>query len=131
MKIFVFGNAILQEDSQPVNMMPALKKKYPTIEFVHSDPTDEWWNGQESPLIIDTVMGLRSVKVFSSLDSFEDPNVRITPHDYDLFVDLSFLLKLKKIHSFMLIGLPQQGDYSKIFEEICTSIDSIVVQSSV
>lgn len=108
-----------------------LKKRLTSLEFIQADPTDEWWEGQSNPLILDTVVGLQSVSVFTSLNSFENPKFRITPHDYDLFMDLAFLLKLKKIHSFTLIGVPQQGNQNELVEKIVSEIETISARSSV
>jgi len=113
----------------PIELLPHLQKKFPTITFIPADPTDEWWEGQPDPIILDTVVGLKSVKQFSSLHAFEDPKVRITPHDYDLFMDLSFLIKLKKINSFTLIGVPQQGNTDVLLKEITEKIEAISAQS--
>lgn len=129
MKIFVFGNTIVEADAKPIELLPQLQKKFPTITFIPADPTDQWWEGQNAPIILDTVVGLKSVKEFSSLHSFADPNVRITPHDYDLFMDLSFLIKLKKINSFTLIGVPQQGDTEVLLKDIIEKIEVISAQS--
>ena len=128
MNIFVFGNSIVAEDSKPVELLFHLQDHFPTMTFIHADPTDEWWEGQNNPIILDTVVGLKRVTLFSSLDSFEDPNMRITPHDYDLFMDLAFLLKLKKINSFTLIGLPERGDNIIILKEIIAAIEAISAQ---
>ncbi|PIZ64148.1 hypothetical protein COY16_00095 [Candidatus Roizmanbacteria bacterium CG_4_10_14_0_2_um_filter_39_13] len=129
MNIFVFGNSIVAEDSKPVELLFHLQDHFPTMTFIHADPTDEWWEGQNNPIILDTVVGLKQVTLFSSLNSFEDPNVRITPHDYDLFMDLAFLLKLKKIKSFTLIGVPQRGNKKMLLKEIIEKIEAISTQS--
>ncbi len=129
MKIFVFGNTIVEGDAMPIELLPQLQKRFPTITFIPADPTDQWWEGQPDPIILDTVVGLKSVKEFSSLHSFQDPKIRITPHDYDLFMDLSFLIKLKKINSFTLIGVPQQGNMDVLLKEIIEKIEVISAQS--
>lgn len=129
MKIFVFGNSIVDGDAKPVELLPQLEKRFPTITFIHADPTDQWWEGQKNPIIMDTVSGLEHVRVFTSLDSFEDPKVRITPHDYDLFMDIAFLIKLKKIDEFQIIGVPQQGNTEVLLKDIVKKIEVISAQS--
>lgn len=92
------------------DIVPHLQKSFPDVVFRHTDPTEQWWQGEQSPFLLDTVVGLDKVKVFTSIDVFENLEKRITPHDYDLLMDLAFLIKLKKIISFTLIGLPEKGD---------------------
>lgn len=129
--VFVFGNIILKQDAQAIRLLPDLWARYKDFEFIHADPTDSWWEGSKRPIIIDTVAGLHIVKQFSSIDSFEEPKARITPHDYDLFMDLGFLLKLKKISSFIIIGIPEKGAKNHILKEIGSILKSIPVESSV
>lgn len=122
MKIFYFGNFVVPEDSLVIKLIPMLKKSFSEIQFIHSDPTDEWWCAEEIPVIIDSVAILKKVTLFKDLSSFDRPNFRITPHDYDLFMDLSLLIKLKKIKSFEIIGVPNIGNIVELFSDVCDLI---------
>ena len=109
MKIFVFGNPIVKQDSLPIKYLPRLKESFPDIEFILADPTESWTRNEQSIIIIDTVIGLDNAALFESLDSFEKQGKQITPHDYDLYTDLKLLKKLGKIKQVMIIGIPANG----------------------
>src|SRR3989339_121351 len=106
MTIYIFGNPILKQDSLPIELLPKLKRRFPQINFVTKDPTENWTDDAKEVTIIDTVAGISKVTVFHSLEVFQQNNPRIGPHDYDVYLDLSLLLKLKKIKSITIIGLP-------------------------
>ncbi len=125
MTIYYFGNPLLSCDSMAPKIMDILKKQHTAITFHHTDPTEQWWQGERNPILIDTVVGLDTVHLFHSLDSFEDMPRRITPHDYDLLMDLSLLLKIKKIISFTLIGLPEKGNIAKIIQQVSALITQL------
>ena len=105
MIVYVFGNPVVPEDSQAVNFLPYLKTKFPKINFVHADPTGNWWEGDKNLIIIDTVEGIDDVIVFTSLEKIE-PTQSLTVHDYDLYMDLKLMKKLRKITTFKIIGVP-------------------------
>ena len=98
--------------------MSNLQKLFPHVRFIHVDPTDNWVEDVKKPIIIDTVEGLDKPYLFISLSSFEMNNFRITPHDYDLYLDLALMIKLKKIQGFSVIGVPQKPLSTKIVSEI-------------
>ena len=118
MTIYYFGNPLFSLDSMAPKVVETLKEQHADISFCHTDPTEQWWQGERNPILIDTVVGLDTVHLFRSLESFEDMPRRITPHDYDLLMDLSLLLKIKKIESFALIGLPEKGNITKIIQQV-------------
>ena|SRR3989344_8015463 len=105
MNIYVFGNKLIPEDSQVVTIIPSLEKKFPHISFIHADPTGNWWRGDRNFTIIDTVLGINSVTIFTSLEKIEATK-SITVHDYDLYMDIQLMKKLKKIDTFTIIGVP-------------------------
>lgn len=105
MNIYIFGNTIVPEDAGAVKMLPKLQKQFPDISFIHSDPTGNWWKGDTALTIIDTVQGIHKVTVFTSLELIEETQ-SLTVHDYDLYMDLKLMMKLGKIKSFQIIGVP-------------------------
>src|SRR3990167_195549 len=105
MIVYVFGNPVVPEDSQAVKFLPYLKTKFPKINFVHADPTGNWWEGDKNLIIIDTVAGIDKVTEFASLEKIQATQ-SLTVHDYDLYMDLKLMKKLGKIESFKIIGIP-------------------------
>lgn len=123
--IFISGNPILSSDNLPLKILPHLKKNYPTIRFVLFDPTEQINCQKKQDLIlIDTVFGINKVKVFSDLDVFAK-SPRFGVHDYDLRLDLSILIKLKKLKKITIIGLPQFGKINNIIKQITKILSSM------
>jgi len=107
MKIYVFGNLWLKEDSLPLKLLPDLKKLFPKIEFIVCDPNENFPPyGEKDLIILDTVKGIKKPMIldFSNLKSIK--STPISPHDYDLMFHLQLLIKLKKINRVKIIGIP-------------------------
>jgi len=108
MHIYVFGNPDLKMDSLPIKLLPQLKKKFPEHIFTILDPNEEW-KVERNMLIIDTVMSIEEVTLFENLSHFlKTP--RVTCHDFDAYTNLQFLLKLRKIESVTIIGVPTDSN---------------------
>lgn len=128
MTIYYFGNPLVSDDQMAPAIIASLKETFPSIIFRHTDPTEQWWQGEQNPILLDTVVGLDRTHLFTSIDEFEDLEKRITPHDYDLLMDLALLMKLQKLKSFTLIGLPNKGNLVRILQQakhIISSLSSV------
>ena len=123
MTVFVFGNPTVTQDSLPLKLLPRLRKKFPDIQFIHADPTENWWQGEKELVIIDTVQGIDNVTVFDSLDEFEKQS-RITPHDYDLYMDLRILKKLGKVKKVKIIGITI-GQSKQLIQQVVDVISKL------
>ena len=117
MNIYVFGNTLLPEDTGAVEMIPFLRKQFPEINFIHADPTGNWWKGYKGLTIIDTVQGIKKVTIFTSLDGIEETQ-SLTVHDYDLYIDLKLMIKLGKIESFRIIGIAEKSKFDELVRVI-------------
>lgn len=121
--IFILGNPLLENDSLPVAIKPLLIRNFPDFEFKHVDPSE----GDEisgNPVIIDTVIGIKKIRVFKNLTDFQK-SPRNSVHDYDLHLYLGLMLKLKKISSFTIIGIPEKYTVKKAFLEVSKKIRGI------
>jgi Ni,Fe-hydrogenase maturation factor len=107
MKIYIFGNPLVKEDSLPLKILPKLKSLFPQIKFETVDPNENFPPKDEKNLIIlDTVIGVKKPTIFN-LDDFEKGGrTPMSPHDYDLLMHLLLLKKMKKIDKVKIIGLP-------------------------
>ncbi len=114
MRIYVFGNPLVHEDSIPLQILPGLKKVFPQVEFIITDPNENFPpEGEKNLVIIDTVKGIKK-PVLLDLDNFEkQTKTPISPHDYDLLFHLLLLKKMKKIESVKIIGVPSFPLYFK------------------
>lgn len=106
-KVYVFGNPLIKEDSLPLKIIPNLKKKFPRINFIIYDPNENFPpKDEKNLLIIDTVIGINQPMLFDLNDLSEANKTPISPHDYDLLFHLQLLKKMKKINRVKIIGLP-------------------------
>lgn len=107
MKIYVLGNPLVAEDSLPIKLAFQLKTVFPAINFQIVDPNENFPPiGEKDLIIFDTVIGIKKPMVLD-LNSFEKAKqTPVSPHDYDLLFHLLLLMKLKKIRSVKIIGIP-------------------------
>ncbi len=105
MKILVFGNPLLKQDSLPLKLLPKLKSLYPNIEFKEIDPTEDLDKQGRHLIILDTVKGIDKVTTITSIDQLH-ANKIYSMHDFDLALNLKLLKKLNIIDSVKIIGIP-------------------------
>lgn len=118
-KVLVFGNILLKEDSLPLRITPLLQEKVPGWDFVVFDPNEQLEKEGKDLIILDTVLGVEKVTVFSEKDLERlEMEKRYSAHDFDLGFSLRFLLKLGKIRSVKIIGVPARYPKRKAVEEI-------------
>lgn len=130
MKILVFGNPLVDEDSLPLRLIPDLKKKFPEIEFKEFDSVEELQNEGRNLTIIDTVKGIDKVQIIDDIESFE-LNKIYSLHDFDLGYNLKLMKKAGMIDSVIILGTPIQKDEQRIFKELVILIDGIKISSEV
>lgn len=104
MIIYVFGNPDLVVDSLPLRILPALRQRFPTLTFSVIDPNEEWEIPEEL-IILDTVLGIKAVQVFTDLKNFS-PAPQVSLHDFDAYANLRYLQKLGKLKQVSIIGVP-------------------------
>jgi len=122
-KIFVFGNINLENDSLPLRILPKLQEKFPNLEFEIRDPNEEW-GVPEKIVIIDTIIGIKRVKIFDSLDEFLSAP-RVSMHDFDALTNLRFLWKLGKIKKIKIIGVPPEMNEVEALKKVSKKIVEI------
>jgi len=104
--VFIFGNPDVLGDSAPIEILPELQKLFPSANFETKDPNEEW-SVPEELTVIDTVAGIKDVKIFDGLDAFAAAP-RITMHDFDAYANLRLLQKLGKLKKIKIIGIPPE-----------------------
>ncbi|HBE90701.1 MAG TPA: hypothetical protein DDW41_05845 [Candidatus Andersenbacteria bacterium] len=107
-QVWLFGNPDFAPDALPLKILPTLKQQLPQFDFIVKDPHEEWILPPRL-IIIDTIKGIKSPLVVTSLDAFKN-SPRITMHDFDLITNLRWLAKLRRLPPFVIIGLPM--DYN-------------------
>lgn len=122
--VFVFGNPDLETDSLPVKMLPKLQEAFPYITFTILDPNEEW-TVPKHMIIIDTVLGIKEITVFDDLHAFISAP-RVTCHDFDAYMNLQFLLKLGKITSTRIIGIPAGQPEDRLEKGLHKALESVL-----
>ena len=127
MKIYVFGNPLVNKDSLPLKLLPELKKEFPKIEFIVADPNENFPPNCERDLIIlDTVMGIKKPTILDLDDFQKNEKTPVSPHDYDLLFHLLLLKKTKKIREVKIIGLPEKTTLDTIDAKVIKIIASLL-----
>ena len=124
MTIYVLGNQLEDIDKLPIQLLPLLQKKLPTINFVLFDPTEELPEPIPKQLyLLDTVVGITEVTVFTDMTNFL-LSPRVSVHDFDLPLFLGMLKKLGKINAVTIIGVPPT---LKDTESLVQTINRLIV----
>ena len=66
---------------------------------------------------MDSVLGVKKISIYKDLKNFEE-SPRNSVHDFDLPVFLGLMLKLKKIKSFKIVGIPTDYYLEKAVDEV-------------
>ncbi len=107
MKIYVFGNLLVKQDSYPLKILPNLKKTFSQIKFTVVDPNENFPSKNEKDLIIlDTVLGIKKPIILDLDDLKKTKKTSVSLHDYDLLIHLLLLKKLDKLNKVIIIGVP-------------------------
>ena len=123
--IYVLGNPLEERDNTVFALIPHLQKMLPDTHFTHIDPTEEWPDIENKKLIlIDVVHGVDHISVFHDIREFAD-SPRFTVHDFDLTIALPLLIKLKKITSYTIIGIPQNTLEIREIEKLANIIKTL------
>lgn len=131
MKIYIFGNPLVAEDSLPIHILPQLKKQFPDIHFIVVDPNENFPpEGEQDLIILDTVKGISEVTLLDYSDLALIEKSPVSPHDYDLLLHLLLLKKMKKINKVKIVGIPQNNMNKKaLFTDVAELIDTLLLTS--
>jgi Ni,Fe-hydrogenase maturation factor len=120
MKIYIAGNPLVKNDRLPLEILPELEKAFPKESFEVVDPNENFIP-EEGSVIVDTVDGISDVQWFTDINAFVTTK-SVSAHDYDLGFHLMLLKKLHKISKVRVLGIPQQGEYQKIREQVMRAL---------
>ena len=130
LKILVFGNPLIEEDSLPLRILPRLRKEFPEIEFKEFDPSEELHEEGRNLIILDAVQGIEKVILISDTKQLNTDNPRYSLHDFDLGITLKLLKKMDLIDSVQIIGVPMKMSEKKALEEVSAAIKSSLLPKS-
>lgn len=127
MRIYVVGNILVEGDSLPLKLLPKLRECFQQINFIKIDPNENFTPSVNEPLyIIDTVVGIKDITIFASLDVFTKHRV-VSSHDYDLLFHLNLLKKLNKLpEELYIIGIPAGFSKDSALPVVARLINEII-----
>jgi len=105
MKVLVFGNPLLENDSLPLKLLPKLREMFSDIDFKEIEPTEDLDREGRDLVILDSVEGIDDVMKINSIEQLHTNKV-YSMHDFDLGYNLKLLKKVGKIDSVRIIGIP-------------------------
>ncbi|OGI25556.1 MAG: hypothetical protein A3J76_05745 [Candidatus Moranbacteria bacterium RBG_13_45_13] len=123
--IHIFGNPLLDFDNLPLKLAPKLKKIFPKINFVITDPNENLKPINRELFIIDTIEGIKKVTLIDDLKKIQTQKI-YSLHDFDLGFNLKLLQKIGKLEKIKIFGVPMRGDEEKIFKQLAKVIKSKV-----
>ncbi|MBS3061699.1 MAG: hypothetical protein J4215_03900 [Candidatus Diapherotrites archaeon] len=123
-RILVFGNPLVAEDSIALKILPLLRKRFPTIAFVEFDAVEDLEKEGSDLTILDAVEGIEKVSVLTDIDSFENTK-RFSMHDFDLGQSLKLLKAMGLLKTVNIIGIPMTYPAKKAFSEIVPVIEAM------
>lgn len=126
MKILVFGNPLVKEDSLPLKLLPELKKNFPSITFKEFDTVEDLQNEGRNLTILDAVKGIRNVCLLK-FNSIKLDKV-YSLHDFDLGYNLMLLKKLNLIDTVTIIAVPMNIDKKKALNQVHLILRKCVAQ---
>ncbi len=131
--IWVFGNRDSELDDSPFAHLARLRSDFPHVEFTIVPPNADLPLPDDGSLIVlDTVQGISQPTVLTHTDLDRiSLSPRTSVHDFDLGLQIKLALKLGKIHTVAIIGLPQgiPSDYDSI-QEIVRKLVAQDIQGS-
>jgi Ni,Fe-hydrogenase maturation factor len=104
MKLYVFGNPLVKEDSLPLGMIEELKKEFPEIEFLGYDEFQ--LDTPRNINILDSAKGIDDVILIDDLDKIKLDRIQ-SLHDFDIAHELKLLKKLGRLDEIKILALPQ------------------------
>ena len=107
MKILVFGNPLVKQDSIQLDIVSSLQKEFPEIEFKVMPDSEELDDEGRDLVIIDAVAGIKEAVLIENLDSLSTEKI-YSLHDFDLAYTLKLMKKMGMIDSVKILGIPQK-----------------------
>ncbi len=126
--VYVVGNLLVKKDSLPIRLIPFLRKECPKIDFVEFDPSEDFLPDKKVVTIIDTVINIDRVQVFTDIDKIELSKA-FSLHDFDLGYNLRLMKKFNMLDKVNIIGIPDAIDEKSAISQILSIISNLFSES--
>ncbi|MDO8339567.1 MAG: hypothetical protein Q7T16_02820 [Candidatus Burarchaeum sp.] len=109
----------MKEDALPLELLPDLRKEFPSTEFVEFDAAEDLEKEVRDGglLIIDVVKGLEKVALITDINSIAENKI-YTMHDFDLGLTLKLLKKMGMLERVKIFGVPVGYGKRKAMKEL-------------
>jgi Ni,Fe-hydrogenase maturation factor len=124
LKILVFGNALVEEDSLPLRLLPALRARFPRVEFREFDAAEDLEREGPDIVVLDAAKGPSRVVLLEGTGGIETGKIH-SMHDFDLALTLKLLKKMGLLGSVRIIAVPVGYQEKKAFGEVSALISSL------
>lgn len=128
MKVLAFGNPLVKQDSIALDLLPALKEKFPQVEFKEFDVAEDLEREGRDLVILDTAQGIQETVLLTDLNALAEGKP-YSMHDFDLNITLKLLKKMRKIDSVKIIAIPQEN-HKEALEGAVEIISSLLSRSA-
>jgi len=123
MRIVLIGNPDVVSDCLPLKLESEIRQAFPEAQIEKLDPNEEI-NPDNQTVIIDTVYGIKGVKLLADLEQFKAAP-RATAHDFDLLVNLKLYQKIHPEFKVRIIGVPMGSDVEKIALQVISLLSTL------
>ena len=124
MRILVFGNPLLKEDSLPLKLLPALRKEFPAVEFDEADPADiDMEKGRI--VVVDTAKGIDRVMLVEDANKLQDYKL-LSAHGLGLAEMLALMKAAGRQVQVKIICVPQGMPQQKALADVTKLLRAIV-----
>lgn len=123
--VLVVGNPLLVQDNLPLRLMPKLRAARPDLSFEPFEPTRQDIPHNQELVLLDSVQGLKKVRVLKDVSRVQPSERAFSLHDYDLGAQLVLMEKFGMLGKTIIIGVPQSGDEKKIAEAVVVELAAI------
>jgi Ni,Fe-hydrogenase maturation factor len=107
MRILVFGNPLVAEDSLAIKVAKELQKELPGVQFVHFDTMEDLEKEGPKIIVLDVAKGITKTAMVEP-GQLEMQKI-VSLHDFDVAWNIALLKKLGKLKEAKIIALPWSG----------------------
>jgi hypothetical protein len=102
----------------PLKIRPLLEKKFPQIQFLEFDPTENFPDDQKL-IFIDTVINLKKPILFTDIFDFAPANVKhLSVHGFDFYAEIALRKKAGLCNQYYIIGVPSDSKVAIIAQQV-------------
>jgi Ni,Fe-hydrogenase maturation factor len=105
LKVLVFGNPLVAQDSIALRLIGPLRKRFPQVEFREFDAAEDLEKEGRDLLILDSAIGIEEVALLDDLGAISTGRA-CSMHDFDLALTLKLLRKMGAIDRVRIIAVP-------------------------